>query len=372
MKAVMSKGDADKQDEAADGPLIDAATSSAAAKPAALAAEARNAQLAPAPVDAESAATPAAPAAEAPQHETRGQMQQRHKREMKAVKDAVKKLGKKRKDEGEKLEADTMQRHAAELAALDAGAAAAAPADGSDVGAEALVARSLYGLSTSEGDKPAGKKESTRAQKRREKAVQQQAEREQRIAAEQAEMGDSERQVEEAELARLLAPQGLALRDIPPDGNCLYRAVEDQLAVERASTGSSLLGHEALRAQAADYMRSHEKEFAPFVLPEVAEGDDVHEQYQRYCDSMASSAVWGGQAELGALAHVLQRRIDVFSVGMPTVAMGEEYADNGPPLRVSYQRHAYELGEHYNSVVPAKHAAVAANGVAEAGSDEDR
>lgn len=52
-KAVMSKGDADKQDEAADGPLIDAATSSAAAAPAAPAAEARNVQIAPAPVNAE-------------------------------------------------------------------------------------------------------------------------------------------------------------------------------------------------------------------------------------------------------------------------------------------------------------------------------
>ena len=26
--------------------------------------------------------------------------------------------------------------------------------------------------------------------------------------------------------------------------------------------------------------------------------------------------------------------------------------DKGVPLRVSYQRHAYEMGEHYNSVVP--------------------
>ncbi len=51
----------------------------------------------------------------------------------------------------------------------------------------------------------------------------------------------------------------------------------------------------------------------------------MHEQFRRYCDEMADSAVWGGQAELKALAHVLQRRIDVFSVGMPTVAMGEEF-----------------------------------------------
>lgn len=46
-----------------------------------------------------------------------------------------------------------------------------------------------------------------------------QAERDQRIAEEQAEMGDSERKLEEAELARLLHPLGLALRDIPVISN---------------------------------------------------------------------------------------------------------------------------------------------------------
>jgi hypothetical protein len=109
--------------------------------------------------------------------------------ELKAVKDAVKKLGKKRKvgarscmvhclgdwhcstqqasadcsrchakEEGDKLEEDTAQRHVAELAALDAGAAPTSPADGSDVGAEAIVAQSLYGLSVAEDDKAGGKK----------------------------------------------------------------------------------------------------------------------------------------------------------------------------------------------------------------------
>ena len=51
-----------------------------------------------------------------------------------------------------------------------------------------------------------------------------------------------------------------------PDGNCLYRAVEDQLAPEAGGAHSDT-GHEQLRARAADYMRAHEKEFAPFVLP---------------------------------------------------------------------------------------------------------
>jgi hypothetical protein len=48
-------------------------------------------------------------------------------------------------------------------------------------------------------------------------------------------------------------------------------------------------------------------------------------------------------------------------------------ADNGPTLRVSYQRHAYELGEHYNSVVAAKGGGAAlANGLGhDADSDDD-
>jgi hypothetical protein len=62
------------------------------------------------------------------------------------------------KDEGEKLEEDTAQRQAAELAALHAGAPATPPAHGSDVGADALVAQSLYGLSVAEDDKAGGKK----------------------------------------------------------------------------------------------------------------------------------------------------------------------------------------------------------------------
>ncbi len=78
--------------------------------------------------------------------------------------------------------------------------------------------------------------------------------------------------------------------------------------------------------------------------------------FERYCQSVEGTAAWGGQLELRALAHVLRRRICVFSAHLPTVEMGEEYAAAGgapPPLRVAYQQHAYGLGEHYNSVVAA-------------------
>lgn len=55
------------------------------------------------------------------------------------------------------------------------------------------------------------------------------------------------------------------------------------------------------------------------------EGGDAHEHFEQYCSQMSAAAAWGSQMELGALAQSLCRRIEVFSVGLPTVLMGEEF-----------------------------------------------
>jgi len=65
---------------------------------------------------------------------------------------------------------------------------------------------------------------------------------------------------------------------------------------------------------------------------------------------VAHTATWGGQVELMALAKVIERPIEVFSATMPRVTMGDDFAGRGPTLRVAYHRHAFGLGEHYNSV----------------------
>ena len=57
--------------------------------------------------------------------------------------------------------------------------------------------------------------EASRAQKRKAKAAAAAAEREARIAEENAAAGDSARVVEEAALRDMLRPLGLAVRDIP-------------------------------------------------------------------------------------------------------------------------------------------------------------
>lgn len=300
--------------------------------------------------------------------ETRGKMLQRHKREQKALKDKVKKLGKKGKDEAARLEAEMAARHAAELASIEGAKERTA--------AEAIaVADSLYSVHLGEGGQEGGQegghgKKPSKGQRRREQRQREEAEREARIAAELEALGDTDRVIEERELQALLRPLGLGIRPIPPDGHCLYRSLEDQL--QRLPEGvappppgagddeDDELNFLLLRQRAAAYMRAHADHFKPFVLEEdlaaSAGGDDA---FEAYCAELEGTAAWGGQVELQALAQALQSHIQVFSVGLPVLELGEEFKSTGRTLRLCYLRHAYGLGEHYESVVPSLVAAAA-------------
>ncbi|KAG2444687.1 hypothetical protein HXX76_001431 [Chlamydomonas incerta] len=278
---------------------------------------------------------------------------------MAAHKKMVQKLGSKKKDEAAKLTAELEARHGRELKEVDArekAAAAAAPvpsatavaaAAGAAAAAAAEAEEALDGLALG-----GGHKKPTKAQKRREKHAQQEAEREARIAEEQAALGPSDKALEEERLAALLAPLGLAIREIRADGHCMYRAVEDQLGQAGAGAAPPP-DHLALRRLAAGYIRSHADDFLPFIFDEDEKGEPG-EQLEAYCEELEGTAAWGGQLELGALAAALKRCIKVHALGMPTVTLGEEFAAAGaaPPLQLCYLRHAFGLGEHYNSVAP--------------------
>lgn len=295
--------------------------------------------------------------------ETRGHMQQRHKREAKAMKDQVKRLGKKGKDEAAKLEAEMKSRHATELASL-------APAPAPTVADAVALADSLYSATLAEGEEGAVRvKKPTKAQRRREQKAKDDAEREARIAAENEELGETERMAEEKELKKLLAPLGLAVKDIPPDGHCLYRSLEDQMlgladggsAALAAAGCEDSLSFLALRTIAADHMRANADHFRHFIGEGDAavviegEGDAAETAYEAYCNEVETTAAWGGHVEIEALSRALKTHIQVFSVGLPVLEMGEEFKGDGrPTLQLCYLRHAYGLGEHYNSVMQRK------------------
>lgn len=194
--------------------------------------------------------------------------------------------------------------------------------------------------------------------KRREKRAQQEAAREQRIQEEQSNIV-SDRTVEDEKLEKKLGPLGLTVNDIKPDGHCLYRAVEDQLA--HLSGGASPYNYQQLRQMVAAYMRDHSSDFLPFYLSENMIGEDSAqsqvERFENYCKEVESTAAWGGELELRALTHCLRKHIMIYSGSFPDVEMGKEYSNggsdsSGSSIILSYHRHAFGLGEHYNSVVP--------------------
>lgn len=77
-------------------------------------------------------------------------------------------------------------------------------------------------------------------------------------------------------------------------------------------------------------------------------------EFEDYCRLVedATGAEWGGHLEASALSACLEMPIWVYEVDKPIVKMGEEFESSVcRPLRVTYHRHYYSLGEHYNSVM---------------------
>ncbi|KAF5732693.1 OTU domain-containing protein 6B [Tripterygium wilfordii] len=300
--------------------------------------------------------------------ETRDEMLSRHRKEISQLQNkeielkkaaargskAEQKVKKKQvEEEVSQLSAKLKEKHAEELASLGYSNSS----KGKEKNNLDTLVRAIAGVSVtnqSEHSKP------SKSTKRREKRAQQEAEREQRIQEEQNNIV-SDRFIEDEKLEKKLAPMGLTVNEIKPDGHCLYRAVEDQLA--HLSGGSSPYNYEELRKMAAAYMRKHASDFLPFFLSENAVEEDSDEsqakRFEDYCNEVESTAVWGGQLELGALTHCLRKYILIFSGSFPDVEMGKEYKSEGggstpsnASIMLSYHKHAFGLGEHYNSVVP--------------------
>ena len=142
---------------------------------------------------------------------------------------------------------------------------------------------------------------------------------------------NSERKKECEAIARKLVEINRRIKDVAADGHCLYRAIADQ----------SDSTYTEVRKTCAAFMESHEGDFAPFI---------EDESFGDHCAKVRSSAEWGGQPELLALARALERPIVVYSRDSAPLRMGEGMT--GEELVVTYHRDYYALGEHYNSTEP--------------------
>lgn len=297
--------------------------------------------------------------------ETRDEMLSRHRKEVSQLQNketelkkaaakgskAEQKAKKKQvEEEISRLSAKLKEKHAEELASLGYSSS-----NGNEKSNLDSLVKAIAGVTvTSQHDQA----KPSKGAKRREKRAQQEAAREQRIQEEQSNIV-SDRMVEDEKLEKKLGPLGLTVNDIKPDGHCLYRAVEDQLA--HLSGGASSYNYQQLREMVAAYMRDHSSDFLPFYLSENMIGEDSAqsqvERFENYCKEVESTAAWGGELELRALTHCLRKHIMVYSGSFPDVEMGKEYSSGGSDsssssIILSYHRHAFGLGEHYNSVIP--------------------
>ncbi|XP_038841961.1 deubiquitinase OTUD6B isoform X2 [Salvelinus namaycush] len=168
-------------------------------------------------------------------------------------------------------------------------------------------------------------------------------ERERRIAEAEVENLSGLRHQEGLKLTQKLVERQLQIREISSDGHCMYRAVEDQLG--QRGLGLTL---KDLRAQTARHMRSHTDDFLPFLTNTNTGDMYTADEFDKYCSDVADTAAWGGQLELRALTQVLQLPIEVLQADSPAIMIGEEFDKS--PITLIYMRHAYGLGEHYNSV----------------------
>ncbi|KAK7899112.1 hypothetical protein WMY93_019965 [Mugilogobius chulae] len=277
-------------------------------------------------------------------------MAKQHRKEKKelqakiqSMKNAVPKNDKKRRkqmtEEILKLEADMNQKHEEELKQLTS--------EGEGDRKVEQITNEVETLTVNREQQEESKQHRiTKAQKRRDKKAAQEKERETRIAEAEVENLLGERHQEGMKLAQKLAQQQLQIKEISSDGHCMYRAIEDQLSQKTQFGGA--MNVKELRCRTAEHMRSNMDDFLPFLTNPNTGDLFTTDEFEKYCSDVEHTSAWGGQLELRALTHILQLPIEVVQADSTTITIGEEYNDK--PITLVYMRHAYGLGEHYNSV----------------------
>ena len=132
-------------------------------------------------------------------------------------------------------------------------------------------------------------------------------------------------------LANQLSKLDLYLHDIPGDGNCLFRALGDQLEGHQKN-------HFKHRCDVVDYMVKHKDNFEPFVE------DDI--PFSRYIAWLKKRGTHAGNDAIVAFAKLHHLNVAVHQLNQPILMIhGAKDSTIARELHI-----AYHNGEHYSSV----------------------
>ncbi|XP_067951638.1 deubiquitinase OTUD6B-like [Watersipora subatra] len=186
----------------------------------------------------------------------------------------------------------------------------------------------------------------SKAAKRREKKEREEKDRAIRIAQAAKESLNGARQTEQTLINSKLSHRNLDLYDIPSDGDCLYKATSHQMSLK---TKEPALAVSEMRRKVANEMRSNMSEYLPFLT--TADGDSLDEEgFLSYCNRLENTHEWGGHVEIKAISALLGYPVLIIQADQDITI--ENDSNSGDPLTIVYHKRLYELGEHYNSVIP--------------------
>ncbi|XP_036034733.1 OTU domain-containing protein 3 isoform X1 [Onychomys torridus] len=145
-----------------------------------------------------------------------------------------------------------------------------------------------------------------------------------------AEPGGSSCEEEFVSFANQLQALGLKLREVPGDGNCLFRALGDQLEGHSRN-------HLKHRQETVDYMIRQREDFEPFVE------DDV--PFEKHVASLAKPGTFAGNDAIVAFARNHQLNVVIHQLNAPLWQIRGTDKSSVRELHI-----AYRYGEHYDSV----------------------
>ncbi|XP_071623495.1 OTU domain-containing protein 3 isoform X2 [Heliangelus exortis] len=131
-------------------------------------------------------------------------------------------------------------------------------------------------------------------------------------------------------LVRQLRALGLKLREVPGDGNCLFRALGDQLEGHSRN-------HLRHRQETVDYMIKQREDFEPFVE------DDV--PFEKHVANLSKPGTFAGNDAIVAFARNNQINVVIHQLNAPLWQIQGTDKNKVRELHI-----AYRYGEHYDSV----------------------
>lgn len=133
--------------------------------------------------------------------------------------------------------------------------------------------------------------------------------------------------------------KGLEVKRMLEDGNCLFRAVADQVYGDSEA-------YDLARQMCIDYMERERDHFSQFIT----------EGFTSYCKRKRRDKVYGNNVEIQALSEMYNRPIHIYSYSTEPINIFHGNHDTDvPPIRLSYHH-----GNHYNSLVDPRRLSVGA------------